>query len=153
MNIVIRKARAEDAEPLTGLAFRSKAHWGYPEAFMKAFAPELVITGAYLASAPVFVAEVEGAMAGFAGLSAPGLPPELIFLFIDPPFIGRGCGDALWLRSLEEARLLRWKDFTIVSDPHAERFYIKRGASRVGEKAFPSAPDRVVPVLRVDLAS
>ena len=40
----------------------------------------------------------------------------------------------------------------IVADPHAERFYLRLGARRVGEVAgpMPGAPDRKLPLLELD---
>lgn len=147
----IRKARIDDASALTGLALRSKAHWGYSQEFMAAFQPELIITEAYLSSAPVFVAEQKDRIVGFAGLSAKDVPPELVFLFIEPEFIAKGWGELLWQKCLDEARTLGWRSFVIVADPNAEQFYTKRGAIKIGEKSFAVTPNRKVPVLKYDL--
>lgn len=42
-NFVIRPARPDEAEQLSALAQRSKAHWGYDEEFQAAFRPELTL--------------------------------------------------------------------------------------------------------------
>ena len=42
-NFAIRTARPDDAEQLSILAQRSKAHWGYDEEFLSAFRSELTI--------------------------------------------------------------------------------------------------------------
>jgi hypothetical protein len=41
----IRPARAGEADALTALALRSKAHWGYDAAFMEVVRPILTIEG------------------------------------------------------------------------------------------------------------
>jgi hypothetical protein len=38
---IIRPAQADEVEALTALALRSKAHWGYDDAFMEACRAEL----------------------------------------------------------------------------------------------------------------
>ncbi len=45
----IRDARPGEAGELSGLAFRSKAHWGYSTAFMEACRSELAVTVAQIA--------------------------------------------------------------------------------------------------------
>ena len=145
--IILRRAHAEDSEPLTQLSLRSKAYWGYSPEFMLAWKPELTISREYLTCAPVFVAEREAALLGFFGLSRPGCPPELVFLFIDPPYIGKGLGTLLWRETLRVATDLGWKDFLIIGDPNAEGFYLNHGAVRIGEKEYPCIPNRKLPVL------
>ena len=46
----IRLARRDDLAALTALAIRSKAHWGYDDAFMTACVDELTVTEAHLAA-------------------------------------------------------------------------------------------------------
>lgn len=149
MAFQIRRATVEDAEALTKIAIRSKAYWGYSDEFMEAFKPELIVKGEYISNAPVFVVMAkDGVIAGFAGMSGPGLNPELIFLFVDPPYIGKGCGALLWQNTLNEARMHGWKSFEIVSDPNAVNFYLNHGAKYVGDKKFSVIPNRSVPLLR-----
>ncbi|MFH8382916.1 hypothetical protein ACH4E7_18490 [Kitasatospora sp. NPDC018058] len=67
----IRPARPAEAELLTGIAVRAKAHWGYDEAFMAACRDELTLDAAAIgwASASTVVAEDGGRVLGFAVLS------------------------------------------------------------------------------------
>src|SRR5687768_14923343 len=55
----IRRARPDEAEHLTALTLRSKAHWGYDADFMAACVPSLTITSERIATPGelVFVAE------------------------------------------------------------------------------------------------
>jgi N-acetylglutamate synthase-like GNAT family acetyltransferase len=114
---------------------------------LDAFRAELAVTEAYLSAAYVFVVETHGRIAGFAGFSPTGTAHELLYLFIDPPFIGNGFGAMLWQRAVEQARELGWDKFFIVSDPNAEAFYLKQGAIRVGERASSVSPERKLPML------
>lgn len=47
-------------EALSRLAFRSKAHWGYPREWLEAWRPELTLTPATLREQRVFVARRHG---------------------------------------------------------------------------------------------
>jgi hypothetical protein len=49
------------------------------------------------------------------------------------------------------ARTGQFSYFQIISDPHAEPFYIRLGAVRCGNATSDLHPDRLLPVLRLDL--
>ncbi len=152
-DLTIRKAYSTDAPFLTSLAMRSKAHWGYSPEYMNAFRPELTIQQDWILKHPTFVAESAGHLVGFAGLlqTDEKNTGELYFLFIAPECIGFGYGKNLWDRCLEESRKLEWSSLVIHSDPNAEAFYLKMGAVRIGEKAYPSIPGRMSPLLKFNL--
>ncbi|HEX9697602.1 MAG TPA: GNAT family N-acetyltransferase [Actinomycetota bacterium] len=144
--IVIRPAAPGDAATLTALAMRSKAHWGYDDAFMEACRPSLAIHATCVQ--PTFVATDGGTVAGFYQLDG----NEVGAFFVDPPFIGRGVGRALWEHVLSEARTRGLSSVEVLSDPNAEGFYLAMGAERVGEA--PSdvfGPDRMLPLLRATI--
>jgi hypothetical protein len=42
--IAIRRAQVDEAGLLSDLAFRSKAHWGYPPDWLELWRPELTVT-------------------------------------------------------------------------------------------------------------
>jgi GNAT superfamily N-acetyltransferase len=147
----IREARAGEAAEISALALRSKGYWGYTPAFLEACRPELTIRDDQLAAARTHVAEDCGRLLGF--FTVTGAPPEgaLDCLYVDPAAVGRGVGGAL----LREARAIAAKEgFTalaIHSDPHAEDFYLRHGAIRVGEVLSGSISGRVLPLLRLVL--
>ncbi|HVL90081.1 MAG TPA: GNAT family N-acetyltransferase [Actinomycetota bacterium] len=141
--IEIRPAAPGDAKTLTALAIRSKAHWGYDKTFMQACRPSLAIHATCVQ--PTFVAEVDGATAGFYQLEG----SEIGAFFVDPPFIGRGVGRALWEHLMQEAQRRGLAAVEILSDPNAEGFYRTMGAERAGEA--PSdvfGPERMLPLMR-----
>ncbi|MGA5823836.1 GNAT family N-acetyltransferase [Kitasatospora sp. NPDC094028] len=148
----IRPARPGEAGRLTDLALRSKAHWGYDEAFMAACREELTVDAAAIERSFVEVAEEDGRLLGFAVLTA--VPPggALDLMFVDPPAIGRGVGRALFEHVRARAVALGLRRFTIDSDPNAERFYLAMGAARVGATPSGSIPGRELPLLVVELA-
>ncbi len=75
---------------------------------------------------------------------------ELDHLWVDPQHIGTGVGKLLFDHAAHTARLLGGSVLIIVSDPHAEGFYLRMGARRVDE--VPSKPEgRTLPLLAVEL--
>ena len=94
----IRPARAGEADALTALALRSKAHWGYDAAFMEVVRPILTITEDDLIASPVRVLDTAGEPIGFYRLT--GEPPWRVEDLLEPSAIGRGRA----LRPLEGPR-------------------------------------------------
>ncbi|MFF3402722.1 GNAT family N-acetyltransferase [Streptomyces sp. NPDC002659] len=141
----IRDARPDEADALTALVLRSKAHWGYDEAFLAACRDELAIQAGELAARRIVVAENDTAVLGVASLE--GEPPHgaLGLLFVEPSAIGRGIGRTLYAHVLDTARELGFKQLTVESDPHAEPFYRAMGARPVPEAG------RELPLLEVTL--
>jgi hypothetical protein len=52
----VRAARAGEAESLTALCLRSKAHWGYDAEFMRRCVPSLTVSEEIIAQGRVLVA-------------------------------------------------------------------------------------------------
>ncbi|MCX4695200.1 GNAT family N-acetyltransferase [Streptomyces sp. NBC_01408] len=125
----VRAARADEAEALTGLVMRSKAHWGYDAAFLAACAEELRIRPADVTARRIVVAENgRGDVLGLASLE--GAPPraELGLLFVEPSAIGQGVGRMLYRDVLRRAVELGVRRLLIDADPHAAGFYRAMGA-------------------------
>jgi len=162
-NFVIRAARPEEAPELGWLAVRSKAHWGYDEAFMNACLDELTIPADQVVVRRIQVAVSEeaagegdraatrGRILGFGTIE--GEPPagELGMLFVDPEFIGHGVGSALFSQLTAMANGLGFRRLTIAADPNAEPFYLAKGAVRIGSVPSGSLPGRSLPLLALAL--
>ena len=148
----IREARPDEAELLSELAFRSKAHWGYDAEFLEACRADLTLTPKDIADSVSLVCEGTGGVVGFSRVVLMDeRTAELDALFVDPAAIGTGAGKLLWERSLLAARKLGAKDLVLQSDPHAEGFYLSRGARRIGEVASALMPGRTLPLMHIDL--
>ena len=100
---------------------------------------------------PTFVYD-NGSRCGFYQLSVAGDEADIALLFIDPPMIGRGIGQALWHHLVGEARRAGAIRITIEADPNAEGFYLRMGAERAGTAPSGSIPDRNLPLLVFALA-
>jgi len=147
----IRGARADEAQALTALCKRSKAHWGYDAEFMRLSDASLTIAPDLIAKGRVIVAE-DGALLGMASLE----PLEagvfdLLHMFVDPSAIGRGVGRALFVAIAERARKENGTLLSIMADPNAEAFYLRMGAGRTGDAPSDSVPGRRLPMLEFRL--
>ena len=131
----IRRARLEEADLLTALTMRSKAHWQYDAAFLAAARQELEFPpGKFLPDFHVYVLEQTGKIVGFYSLIP--LPPERIELndlFVEPSRIGKGHGKRLWDHAIDLSRRLGFRKLVLTADPHAEPFYLRQGAVRVND--------------------
>ncbi|MEV8224976.1 GNAT family N-acetyltransferase [Streptomyces sp. NPDC079167] len=147
----LRPGRPGDAAALTALALRSKAHWGYDEAFMAACRDELTVRPGDTAGGRVVVAEEHGRVLGFTTLA--GEPPRgaLAMMFVEPDTIGRGVGRLLFEHTVARARRLGFVRLTIDADPNAEPFYEAMGAVRIGATPSGSVPGRELPLLELRL--
>jgi GNAT superfamily N-acetyltransferase len=156
----VRPGRPEDAARLTALAWRSKAHWGYDDAFLAACRDELTLSPEQAAASRVaHVTTTAGpplpvpAVDGFH-LLAPdpdgrGGRGELLMLFVDPPAMRCGVGRSLLADAVRAAALRGWSSLRIESDPQAEGFYLAQGATRVGTVPSGSVAGRVLPLLQL----
>ena len=148
----IRKALPSEAEHLSGLAFRSKSHWGYSDQFMQACLEELTLEDCYIESNPTFVIEDAINTIGFYSLEHISAPEvELVYLFVEPDFIGKGYGRKLMEHAKRKARHLGYSKMIIQGDPNAERFYRSAGGLLISTRKSASMPDRELPVFCIDL--
>ncbi len=149
--LTLRPARADEAATLSELALRSKAHWGYDDEFLEACRAELTVVRESIVAGDVTVAEVAEVVAGFSSLADEPPVRELEALFVEPAFIGRGVGAALFEAfrvAAIEAGVARLR---IDADPNALGFYERQGAVIVGEQPSGSIPGRTLPVLELAL--
>ncbi|MGR6975225.1 GNAT family N-acetyltransferase [Streptomyces cynarae] len=151
MDVLIRPARATEAEVLTDLALRSKAHWGYGADFLEACRDELTVTAHEVARRRATVADRDGHILGFTTLE--GEPPTgvLGMMFVDPQAIGQGIGRLLFERTIAAGRDLGFTQLTIDADPNAEPFYRAMGAVRIGTVPSGSIAGRVLPQMVVTI--
>jgi N-acetylglutamate synthase-like GNAT family acetyltransferase len=146
--VALRPARPGEAAALSALALRSKAHWGYDEAFLERCRAELTVSEQDLARLLTVVAERDGRVVGFAAVAVQRSEPELDLLFVEPDAIGTGAGGALLRAACAAAQERGIDALVVVSDPNAEGFYRAHGAVLVGERPG-AGVGRMLPVLRI----
>jgi GNAT superfamily N-acetyltransferase len=149
----IRPALEGEAEALTALMRRSKAHWGYDASFMEAALPYLVVTAETVAAGQVWVLIDEDEVAGFSTLMPTDKPGEVLLndLFIDPAYLGKGYGRVLWDHAISSARAMGFQAMVFDADPNALGFYLRMGAVQIGETASTVQAGRMLPLMRYDL--
>ena len=145
--MLIRRATAEDADALSDLAHRAKAHWGYPAHWMREWDAQLTIIPGYLELHDVWVSERAGTIVGMCALEDRGPRCTLEHVWVDPAVHGEGVGRALVMHALSEARRRSVGAVELLSDPFASGFYERLGARRIGEvpAPMPGARDRTLP--------
>ncbi len=149
--MTVRPARPDEADAITGLAVRSKAHWGYDAAFLEACLPELTWTPEQVAQQDVLVWEEDGRLLGTTARGGTAPDGGLWAVFVAPEAHGRGIGRALAEALLASSAGAGFRTLTIAADPNAEGFYVALGATRIGEVPSDLLPGRVLPLLRFDL--
>jgi len=147
-DISVRSARVGESQSLTALCVRSKAHWGYDEAFMRLSQASLTVSEAEIVERRVLVAERQGLVFGVARVEPDG---ELGLLFVDPRTINRGVGRALFEAAVALARRLGAKRMAILADPNAAPFYERMGARLVSQAPSDAIPGRMLPLYEYDL--
>ena len=130
---------ANEAEPLSQLALRSKGHWGYPDEFLDACRVELSVKPG--PDREYFCYEHGDTIAGFYGIARlDDDTVELEALFVEPAMIGCGFGRQLLKHAILNATTRGAARMLIHGDPNAERFY--RAAS---------IPNRMLPLFEIPL--
>ena len=149
---ILRSAYPGEVEALTELCLRSKAYWGYDDAFMAACRVELTITVESLSKSRIQVANAEGCIAGMAQISVNGASAQLEKLFVEPKRLRSGVGRALFEWCASAARAEGATTLVIDADPGAAGFYRRMGAMDEGSAASGSIPGRRIPRLIFNLA-
>ena len=147
--VTLRPAVPAEANALSHLALRSKAHWGYDDQFLAACRAELTLQPEQCDGVHTVVAERGDALLGFYRLAGEAPIAELADLFVDPNAIGHGVGATLLADAVNRARALGISHLVIDADPNAEGFYARMGARRVGTVASGSIAGRELPRLEL----
>ena len=133
------------------IAVEAKAHWGYDRALVEEWALGGDFDPESLRKRLLYVAESDGQPVGWAALIPRGEVGWLEDLWVEPAWIGRGLGRALFEHVATEAkqrgaRRLEWE-----AEPNAQGFYEHLGATYVRDSEE-TEWGRVLEVLGVDLA-
>ena len=154
MDIQIRRAKPDEAATLTEIAHAAKRHWGYPENWIERWQDDLTITPEFILKHEVYVAVADAEIVGCCAIVFDGSPAELEHMWIKPEHMGAGVGRALFLHIRERAVNLGLPELEISSDPNAEGFYQRMGATRIGEvQSEIEGQPRVLPRMSVCLES
>ena len=143
----IRRCTPSEAKSLTEIAHRSKAHWGYTDHDLRRWRDDLTLDPEWIRSHDVHGVYESGRVTGFYALMLGDTRCELEHFWVDPSRIGYGVGRRLFEHAVMQARTMGAVAIDISSDPHAEGFYLRMGAERVGAVPAPvdDQPARILP--------
>ena len=135
----IRLANPDERQQLEDLQRRASLALPEYRAQLEAHPDAIHLAAGKVARGDVFVAELDGRIAGFAALDG----PELDGLFVEPERWGKGIGRALVDEAVHEARR-RGLSLTVLASPGTLGFYEKCGFAVEGEE-----PTRFGPAIRM----
>ena len=148
----IVRAKPEDADALTEIAHAAKRHWGYPESWIREWQRDLTITPDFIATNEMYVAVSCEEIVGCCAIAFSDSLVELEHMWIKPEHMGAGVGGALFMYVKERAASLDIPALEISSDPNAEGFYKRMGATRIGEvRSQIEGQTRVLPKMMISL--
>ena len=149
--IQLRDARQDELPSLGELCLRSKAVWGYDDAFMTACQNELTLRPDELQSTHLQVAERDSTVVGLAQVKVTDTDADLLKLFVEPALLRSGVGRLLFEWATARARGLGAVRMIIEADPDAAPFYERMGARYAGFAPSQSIPGRMLPRMQMEL--
>lgn len=151
--VTLRRALPSEASMLTRIAIASKAHWGYDLTFMNAVRDEITITEQHIQDSEFVAAERGGELVAFYNISGEKPNGQLTYMWVLPSAIGQGLGRLLWSDAMKRANEQGYQSLKIDADPHAEGFYRKMGAKKIGEVKSGSIEGRILPLMEVTVTA
>jgi GNAT superfamily N-acetyltransferase len=139
-----KKATKEDLQTLNKLLRASKGYWGYNEEFLDKFMGIFAVSEKNVITHETWKFFDDQKLVGVITLDIN--EPELINLFVDPQYIGKGFGAEIWHFSVERFAAEKINSFKIWADPNANGFYEKMGAKFLYSKVSPMGKDRITSV-------
>jgi GNAT superfamily N-acetyltransferase len=150
VSVRLRAATHEDAARLREIALAAKGHWGYDQELLDRWGASGELDPEALAAKEILVAEADGRVVGWSGLSHGGAVCALDDLWVEPAWIGHGIGRTLFERARERAAELGAARLEWEAEPNAIGFYERMGGRylRDGE---PTSWGRVLQIFAIDL--
>jgi GNAT superfamily N-acetyltransferase len=149
--IQLRDARKSELPSLNELCLRSKAVWGYDDAFMTACRAELTLHPEELRSTSLQLAVRDSTVVGLTQVKVTDTDADLLKLFVEPALLRSGVGRLLFEWATARARGLGAVRMMIEADPGAVLFYERMGARHAGFAPSQSILGRMLPCMQMDL--
>jgi ribosomal protein S18 acetylase RimI-like enzyme len=143
MSICIREAEMTDLDDLQGIFERSSLSNDNDRASLLEHPEWLVLSEVGIRERRMRVAvNQSGSAVGFATYLISDGVAELEDLFVDPPWMRRGVGEALVIAISTEVQKLKFETLEVTANPHAMAFYERLGfvaMSVVDTEFYPAA--------------
>ena len=149
--IQLREACKSELPSLSELCLRSKAVWGYDDAFMTACRAELTLHPEELRSTSLQLAVRDSTVVGLTQVKVTDTDADLLKLFVEPALLRSGVGRLLFEWATARARGLGAVRMMIEADPGAVPFYERMGARHAGFAPSQSILGRMLPCMQMDL--
>ena len=117
--MIVRPARPDERKALEAIQRRASLALDAYREVLEANPDAIALPDEQVARGDVFVAQVDGRLAGFAALDG----GEIDGLFVEPDLWRRGIGTALVEAAVHEARRRGFSLVTVVAEPLALAFY------------------------------
>lgn len=135
MALTVRPAKLNELPELTGLCARAKAALGHSPEALERFRFDLTFRKDALLTTRVAVAEGSASRKiGVAQIGIDKTEAELMKLYVDPRFFGRGVGRALMDWAAREARALGAVRLELDADPASAVFFRRMGAVEIARE-------------------
>lgn len=152
MSLILYRPTETDLTDINELILSAKRSWNYPEHLIELWKPDMFISSDTLDEQEFWIArnETEELVYVYSISQQTKAVYELNDCWVAPQFKGQGYGKDLFTHLLQTLSCKNAETLVIVSDPNAEGFYKRMGASKVGEHT--SKPEgRMLPVLELQL--
>ena len=147
-----QRAQPRHAQALTEITVTAKRHWNYPEKWIQLWLPMLTISPQYIQENETWMAVVDVKPVAYYSLKQENESLWLDNLWVLPEFMGQGIGRRLFEHARERCLALGFSILKIEADPHAQSFYEKMGAHKVGEHhGEVDGHPRILPVMEIEL--
>ena len=124
-DVFVRPARPDEQRTLESLQWRASLNNPGDRDALLANPDAIAVPVEQISTGCVYVAECDGAVAGFAAVVArPDGDVELDALFVEPLLWKRGIGRRLVDHVSEVARVSAARFLHVIGNPHAEGFYV-----------------------------
>jgi ribosomal protein S18 acetylase RimI-like enzyme len=148
----ILRAKPDQAHELTHIAIAAKAHWGYPQSWMKIWEPQLTFISEYFEENESWVGEIDNKPIAFYTLQNKDGIAWIDNLWVLPEYMGQGVGKQLFLDATSRARQMGYKTLQLEADPNAAGFYERMGMRKIGERIGEvEGQPRTLPIMEMRL--
>jgi len=147
----VRNAERRDVERLNEITIAAKAHWGHDLSWVEQWVAAGDFAGVAVSHDEAWVVEIDGSIAGWSALQLRGEVAWLEDLWVDPAYMGRGVGTALFREATTRATRAGAQRMEWEADLDAVGFYQRMGGRPVRDSDVTEL-GRILPIMAFDLS-